>query len=92
MNRIVRLKNDDDIKRIKDCGLIIHSLFKMIQSMNLEGLTTWELDSFIEDYIMKRKPVLLLNGKGYPFASCVSVNSVALRGSFPVKYGLKMAI
>ncbi len=81
MNRIVRLKNDDDIKRIKDCGLIIHSLFKLIKSMNLEGLTTWELDSFIEDYIMKRKArAAFKTVRGYSFASCISVNSVASHG------------
>ncbi|HOP31125.1 MAG TPA: type I methionyl aminopeptidase [Spirochaetota bacterium] len=81
MNRIVRLKNDDDIKRIKECGLIIHSLFKLIQTMNLEGLTTWELDSFIEDYIMKRKArAAFKTVRGYSFASCISVNSVASHG------------
>ncbi len=81
MNRIVRLKNDDDIRRIKDCGLIIHSLFKVINSMNIEGLSTWELDSFIEDYIMKRKArAAFKTVRGYSFASCISVNNVASHG------------
>lgn len=81
MNRIVRLKNDDDIRRIKDCGLIIHSLFKVIDSMNIEGLSTWELDSFIEDYIMKRKArAAFKTVRGYSYASCISVNNVASHG------------
>jgi len=81
MNRIVRLKNDDDIKRIKESGLIIYSLFKEIQTMNLNEVTSWELDSFIEDYILKRKArAAFKTVRGYSFASCISVNSVASHG------------
>ncbi len=81
MNRIVRLKNEEDIKRIKECGLIIHSLFKLIYSMNLEGISTWDLDSFIEDYIIKRKArAAFKTVRGYSFASCISINSVASHG------------
>lgn len=81
MNRIVRLKNDDDIRRIKECGLIIHSLFRVIHSMNIEGISTWELDTFIEDYIMKRKArAAFKTVRGYSYASCISINSVASHG------------
>ncbi|HOP63900.1 MAG TPA: type I methionyl aminopeptidase [Spirochaetota bacterium] len=81
MNRMIRLKNDDDIRRIRECGLIIHSLFKLIDTMNLEGLTTWEIDSFIEDYIMKNKArAAFKTVRGYSYASCISVNSVASHG------------
>jgi len=81
MNRVVRLKTDDDIKRIRESGLIIFRLFKFINSMNLEGLTTWELDTFIDDYILKSKArPAFKTVRGYSFASCISVNHVASHG------------
>lgn len=81
MNRIVRLKTDDDIKRIADCGRIISRLFQKFEGMNFEGMSTWELDSFIEDYITKnRARPAFKTVRGYSFASCISVNSVASHG------------
>jgi len=81
MNRIVRLKNNDDISRIKESGLIIYHLFKKIGLMNLDGISTWELDSFIDDYIMKHKArPAFKTVRGYSFASCISVNHVASHG------------
>lgn len=81
MNRIVRLKNNDDISRIKESGLIIYHLFKKIESMNLDGLSTWELDSFVDDYILKNKARPAFKTiRGYSYASCISVNQVASHG------------
>jgi len=81
MNRVVRLKTEDEIKRIKDSGLIIFRLFKIINSMNLEGMSTWELDTFIDDFIMKnRARPAFKTVRGYSFASCISINQVASHG------------
>jgi methionyl aminopeptidase len=81
MNRIIRLKNNDDISRIKESGLIIYHLFKKIASLNLDGISTWELDSFIDDYIMKnRARPAFKTVRGYSFASCISINHVASHG------------
>lgn len=81
MNRVVRLKTDDDIKRIKESGLIIYRLFKIINSMNLEGVSTWELDTFIDDFILKNKArPAFKTVRGYSFASCISINQVASHG------------
>ena len=81
MNRIVRLKTDDDIKRIADCGRIIRRLFHELEGVDFKGLSTWELDTFIEDYITKnRARPAFKTVRGYSFASCISVNSVASHG------------
>ncbi len=81
MNRVVRLKTDDDIKRIKESGLIIFRLFKIINSMDLAGISTWELDTFIDDYILKNKArPAFKTVRGYSFASCISINQVASHG------------
>ncbi len=81
MNRVVRLKTDDDIKRIKESGLIIFRLFKIINSMDLIGVSTWELDTFIDDYILKNKArPAFKTVRGYSFASCISINEIASHG------------
>ena len=81
MNRSVRLKTEDDIKRIKESGLIIYHLFKKIESIDFEGVSTWELDTFIDDYILKnRARPAFKTIQGYSFASCISINNVATHG------------
>lgn len=81
MNHVVRLKNRDDISRIKESGLIIYHLFNKIGAMNLDGISTWDLDSFIDDYILKNKARPAFKTiRGYSFASCISVNHVASHG------------
>jgi len=81
MDRSIRLKTKDDIKRIKESGLIIYHLFKKIESMDFDGVSTWELDTFIDDYILKnRARPAFKTIQGYGFASCISINNVASHG------------
>ncbi len=81
MNRVVRLKTEDDIKRIKESGVIIARLFMIIDSMDIVGMSTWELDTFIDDYILKNKArAAFKTVRGYSFASCISINNVASHG------------
>ncbi|HOV08449.1 MAG TPA: type I methionyl aminopeptidase [Spirochaetota bacterium] len=81
MNKIVKLKDENDIRRIRDCGIIISSLFDSIKKMDLIGLSTWELDSFIDDYILKKKArAAFKTVRGYTYASCISINEVASHG------------
>ena len=81
MNKIVKLKDENDIRRIRDCGIIISSLFDSIKKMDLIGLSTWELDSFIDDYILKKKArSAFKTERGYSNASSISINEVASHG------------
>ncbi len=81
MNGAIRLKSKDDIRRIGECGRIIHDIFLEIRGMELAGMTTWELDSYIDDYILRHKArPAFKTVRGYGFSSCISVNSVASHG------------
>lgn len=81
MNKIVRLKDENDIRRIRECGVIISSLFDSIKNMDLIGMSTWELDSYIDDYILKKKArAAFKTVRGYSYASCISINEVASHG------------
>jgi methionyl aminopeptidase len=86
----VRIKSSDDIKRIRECGKIIYDLFSKIKVTDLAGLSTWDIDTFIEDFIVKnRARPAFKTVKGYGFASCVSVNNVASHGVPSKKCRLK---
>lgn len=81
MKGLVKIKSSDDIKRIRDCGRIIYDLFCKIGSIDLSGMSTWDIDSYVEDFIVKsRARPAFKTIKGYGFASCVSVNDVASHG------------
>lgn len=81
MNRIVRLKTNDDIKRIRDCGFIISRLFRELGEIDLEKMSTWDIDTYIEDYIMKnRARPAFKTVRGYDYSSCISINAVASHG------------
>jgi len=77
----VRLKSADDIKRIRESGKILAGIFSKISLMPLDGVSTWELDTIIDDQIVKKrarsafKTVL-----GYDYASCISINSEVVHG------------
>ena len=55
MNDSIGLKSIDDIKRIREAGRIIAKIFKVLNDILSEGLSTMELDEFIEKIILKSK-------------------------------------
>ena len=44
----IRLKSPVDIDRIEKAGRIIAEIFSLIKQKNIIGLSTWELDTFID--------------------------------------------
>lgn len=85
MFRRVKLKSEEDIKRIKDACGIITAIFSHINGFDLQGMNACEVDSFIESKIlqMKGRPAFKTI-RGYGYASCISVNNEVVHG-LPVK-------
>ncbi|MCP4131899.1 MAG: type I methionyl aminopeptidase [bacterium] len=77
----IRLKTPDEIKKIAEGGKIIAEIFNAITRMPLDGMSTWELDSRIDDFILKNHARAAFKTiSGYNYASCVSINSEAAHG------------
>jgi methionyl aminopeptidase len=75
------LKSADDITRIKEAGVIIAEIFALIRGMNLEGLTTLEIDEFVDREIRTRKArASFATVPGYSHATCISVNDGVVHG------------
>ncbi|MDA3899519.1 MAG: type I methionyl aminopeptidase [Spirochaetes bacterium] len=75
------LKSTDDIERIAESGAILRSLFAVLTTLSFEGLSTWKVDSVIENYITSHggRPSFHTL-PGYRFASCISINAEVAHG------------
>jgi methionyl aminopeptidase len=77
----IRLKSPDDIKRIRDAGIIIADIFRQIAGRSLVGISTWELDSTIESIIVRQKArPAFKTVPGYSASSCISINDEVVHG------------
>ncbi|HON77265.1 MAG TPA: type I methionyl aminopeptidase [Spirochaetota bacterium] len=77
----ISLKSGDDIRRIKDSGKIIAEIFDILKKKNIEGLSTLELDSFVENYILKSKArPSFKTVVNYNHATCISINDEVVHG------------
>jgi methionyl aminopeptidase len=86
---MIILKTMEQIEKMKKAGEILASTHKQIADMIRPGITTQEIDHFVEEYLKKMGAYPEQKGyHGYPFATCASVNDVICHG-FPSKTKLK---
>ncbi|WP_392396841.1 type I methionyl aminopeptidase [Paenibacillus senegalimassiliensis] len=79
----VRLKTKDEIARIRDAGIILAECHQGIAKLIGPGITTMEIDAFVESFLAKRGAIPEQKGyHGFPYATCASVNDVVCHG-FP---------
>ncbi|AJY73742.1 type I methionyl aminopeptidase [Paenibacillus beijingensis] len=80
---MIRLKTPEQIERMRLAGSIVAGCHREIAGMIKPGITTLEIDAFVEDMIRKQGAIPYTVGyNGYPFATCASVNDVIAHG-FP---------
>lgn len=86
---MIILKTRDQINMMWNAGKILASCHKEIAKMIKPGITTWEIDQFVEEYLKEHGASPEQKGyKGYPYATCASVNDVICHG-FPSKEPLR---
>lgn len=70
-------------------GKLLASVHKEIAKMIRPGITTWEIEEFVDDYLRKHGAIPEQKGyKGYQYATCASINDEICHG-FPRKKPLK---
>jgi methionyl aminopeptidase len=88
-NIMIVLKTDEQIAAIRRSGKIVAACHREIAKMLKPGVTTAEIDRFAEAFIVKNGARPAQKGyKGYPYATCASVNEVVCHG-FPTDKPLK---
>jgi methionyl aminopeptidase len=86
---MIRLKTADEIKSIRESGIILAETLVELKKIISEGIATSELDDFARNYILSRggKPAFL-GYYDYPATLCISINEEVIHG-IPGKRKLK---
>jgi methionyl aminopeptidase len=80
---MIHYKTSAEIELMRDSALLVSKTLTEIAKVLKPGVTTLELDKLIAEYIRDNGAIpSFLNYRGYPFASCISVNDVVVHG-FP---------
>ncbi|MBO4388338.1 MAG: type I methionyl aminopeptidase [Spirochaetales bacterium] len=78
---MIELKSRSDMDAIHENGRIICSLFDILENWLEEGMSTWDINSFCEDYIIRHGGNPSCKGfEGYPAGTCISVNEQVIHG------------
>jgi methionyl aminopeptidase len=86
---MIILKTKDEIAKMRAAGKILAACHREIEKLLRPGLTTWEIDQFTERFLAAHGATPEQKGyRGYPYATCASVNDVICHG-FPKQEELK---
>ncbi|MBS5909037.1 MAG: type I methionyl aminopeptidase [Paenibacillus macerans] len=79
----IQLKTKEEILRMREAGRILAECHQGIARLIGPGITTLEIDRFVESFLAERGATPEQKGyRGFPFATCASVNDVVCHG-FP---------
>lgn len=86
---MITLKSPREIEGMKKAGEILADCHKEIARLIKPGITTWDIEEFVENFLKERDAVPEQKGyQGYQFAICASINDEICHG-FPRKEQLK---
>lgn len=86
---MIILKSEREIAGMKQAGEILAACHQELAKLIRPGVTTWELDEFVEQFLKERGATPEQKGyRGYQYATCASINDEICHG-FPRKQALK---
>lgn len=86
---MITLKSPREIELMTESGGLLASVHKELRTFIKPGITTWEIEVFVRNYIEAHGGVAAQIGfEGYKYATCISVNDEICHG-FPKKQVLK---
>ncbi|MGG4456538.1 MULTISPECIES: type I methionyl aminopeptidase [Brevibacillus] len=86
---MIILKTPEEIELMHAAGKVLAACHREIAKMIRPGISTWEIDQFVEEFLAKNGATPEQKGfHGYPYATCGSVNDVICHG-FPKKEPLR---
>lgn len=78
---MIIIKSRKEIEKIRASCIIVAGALEELKKKVRSGVTTRELDALAEDYIVKKGGKPAFKGyKGYPSATCISVNEEIVHG------------
>ena len=86
---MITRKSKREISQMQEAGKLLVATHKEIAKMIKPGITTMEIDEFVEKFLKKHGATPEQKGfQGYPYATCASINDEICHG-FPRKKPLK---
>lgn len=86
---MITIKSEREIELMRHAGMLVSKMHQFIKPYIKEGITTKELDSLCEKFILDHDGVPTEKGyEGYPASICASVNDTVVHG-IPNDYKLK---
>lgn len=86
---MIYIKSTTEIELIRESSLLVSATLAEVAKFLKPGITTLQVDTLAETFIRDHQAVpSFKNYKGYPFATCISVNDAVVHG-FPNKNILK---
>jgi len=88
-DKMIIIKTKEQIEKMKKAGELLADVHKEIRKMIGPGITTMEIDDFVDDYLAERGAYPEQKGyQDYPYATCASVNDEICHG-FPRNQAIK---
>lgn len=86
---MIRIKTNEEVELIRESALLVGRTLAELASILKPGVTTAALDKHAEEFIHSHQAIpSFKNYRGYPYATCISVNDAVVHG-FPNKKALK---
>lgn len=86
---MIIIKTQEEIEMMKRAGELLANVHKEIAKIIKPGISTYEIDQFVEEYLRKHNATPEQKGyRGFPYAICASINDEICHG-FPRKEPLK---
>lgn len=86
---LITRKSEREINQMHEAGKLLVQTHKEIAEMIEPGITTMEIDAFVEKYLKEHGATPEQKGyQGYPYATCASINDEICHG-FPRKEPLQ---
>lgn len=80
---MIYIKTNEEIALIRESSLLVSATLAEVASLLKPGITTMQVDVFVEKYIRDHGAVpSFKNYNGFPFSACISVNDAVVHG-FP---------
>ena len=78
---MIRLKNSEQIDRIRESCHLLGQLFQELPGQTLEGRSTLDLDRWAEDWVRRHGGKPAFKGyQGFPGTLCISINHEVIHG------------
>ncbi|PLR96107.1 type I methionyl aminopeptidase [Bacillus sp. T33-2] len=85
---MIVLKSAREIEKMMAAGKLLASCHKQLSKLIKPGITTWEIDEFVDRYLKHHGATPEQKGyRGYQYATCASINDEVCHG-FPRKEAL----